>query len=125
MELGKWYKLKESRVSEFVEDNPRSNTPMVNLLNSNGGVFCPTKIGLFNEVYFIEEALCINGKKLTCLENDDEYFEICDDEFKFFEEVCEVTILPFKNYGVVNSENAEEIIRLIAKDFLNKEVKLC
>lgn len=125
MELGKWYKFKEDCIAEYIKENPRCNEDMVRLISINGGAFSPTRIQFFNGDYYVEEATALNGKRLTCQKEGEEYFEVCGDEFKFFEEMCSDSNLNFKNYGPVNSANAETVIRLIAKEFLNKQVNLC
>ena len=120
METGKLYTFKPSMTHLFVAESC-SNKSMAEAILFNGGYF------------EVEDVTRINGEKYVsavkfpktgkCLDHDgsgDEYFEIYEDEFKYFTEYNEVEL----NDGVrsmtldVNKTNAAAMIQLIQQTFL-------
>ncbi len=120
METGKLYTFKPSMTHLFVAESC-SNKSMAEAIMFNGGYFeVEAMIVLNNERYVTAVKFPKTGKCLNDDGSGDEYFEIYENEFKYFTEYNEVEL----NDGVrsmtldVNKANAVEMIQLIQQIFL-------
>ena len=123
MKVGKIYRPIESKRDAF-RDNDDNNFEILNLIDANGGSFevrnVTSHASSGND--YVDEVRMANGQHFDSQSNDENYFELTEDEFRFFEEVdsfSEGSAPP----GVVsmiievNQQNFREMIALIKNSF--------
>lgn len=120
METGKLYCFKPSMVHLFVAESC-SNKSMAEAILFNGGYFEVESMKIIHdEKYVTAVKFPKTGKCLDQYGIGGEYFEIYEDEFKYFTEYNEVELTD----GVramtldVNKTNAAAMIQLIQQTFL-------
>ena len=119
MKLNTEYRIIPSRAAEW-DLSSSGNRRMRSMIEEHGGSFFPTKM-LDEESRYITEVTLKDGTFANAGGEGNEYFEIADYEFKYFEPVDEIDRVaqagPTRLDLIVTSENAEEMIELIKKVF--------
>ncbi|QPB08787.1 hypothetical protein CPT_Metamorpho_035 [Klebsiella phage Metamorpho] len=118
MKLKTEYRIIPSLAAEW-DLSSSGNNRMRLMIEEHGGSFFPTKM-LDEDSSFITEVTFKDGTTADAEGFGNEYFEIADYEFKYFEPVHEnggVQSGPTRLDLTVTPENAEEMIELIKKVF--------
>lgn len=118
MKEGKVYRIIPNKREKFVDENS-CNENMLDCIDENGGSFTVVKVHKEDSSLYVTKVRMANGKVFSDGCEGDTYFEICESEFEFFEEVkpegASRGVLELKLE--VDSNNAEEMIELIKKVF--------
>ncbi|WWP52043.1 hypothetical protein [Enterobacter phage ZX14] len=118
MKEGKVYRIIPSKRERFVDENS-CNENMLEHIDENGGSFTVLVINKEDCGRYVTKVRMANGEEFSADGLGDEYFEISNLEFEFFEEVkpegASRGVLELKLE--VDSNNAEEMIELIKKVF--------
>ena len=120
MKTGKLYCFKPFMVHLFV-DGSCSNKFMAEAILFNGGYFeVESTETVHGEKYVTAVTFPKTGKCLDHNGDGNEYFEICEEEFKYFTEYNEIELTGGVRSMtlVVNKTNAAAIIQLIQQTFL-------
>lgn len=116
MKEGKSYRFNEQFREEFIEES-MANENMLELIKENGGSFevLDTSVEGINK--YVCRVRMANGAVFNADDSGHDYFELSDDEFKYFIEISESTDGVMSMILNVNPDNAEEMIELIKKVF--------
>ncbi|BAQ22912.1 hypothetical protein AU156_gp189 [Edwardsiella phage PEi20] len=121
MKEGKVYRLIPTLRQQFIDENS-NNEHMVNLIEEGGGTFTVLDTS-FCDGSFVNKIRTKNGEIYRSDDSGDDYFELCSEEFCYFEEVVEGSEVS-NNGGLismtieVNQNNFEAMIDLIKKNFI-------
>ena len=120
MELHKRYCLNPMSIHLFIAEST-SNKAMVNVINKNGGYFEVDEINTIAGEDFVTSVIFPKtSARFGDMGHDDEYFEIYEDEFKYFTEYTEVQPADgIRSMTLdVNKSNAAAMIQLIQQTFM-------
>lgn len=120
MEINKRYALIPTMIHKFIEESC-SNKNMARTIQKNGGYFevlATNTIG--GEDFVTAVQFPKTGEIFNDMGSGDEYFEIYEDEFRFFTEYTEVEVPDgIRSMTLdVNKTNAAAMIQLIQNTFL-------
>lgn len=116
MKEGKFYSFNEAFRSHFIEDSG-ANENMLRLIEEGGGSFEVLEMVTEDTDKYVCKVRMKNGEVYDANSFADEYFELSNEEFKYFVEVGSTTEGAQSMSLVVTPENAEEMIELIKKAF--------
>ena len=117
MQEGKFYSFKEAFRDDFIEDSG-TNENILRLIEEGGGSFGVLEMVTEDTGKYVCKVRMKNGEVYDANSSGDDYFELSDDEFKYFVEVVGSTTEGAQSMSlVVTPENAEEMIVLIKKAF--------
>lgn len=116
MKEGKFYRFNEQFRDAFIEENG-NNENMLTLLKTSGGSFEVLEVYSDNTGTYVNRARMANGEVYGADGMGLEYFELSDEEFKYFIEMG----LPSEGVQtislIVTPYNAEAMIEVIKKAF--------
>ncbi|ARW58216.1 hypothetical protein [Serratia phage X20] len=116
MEEGKFYRFNEAFRADFIEDTG-TNENMLRLIEDGGGSFEVLEMDIEDSDKYVCKVRMKNGEVYDANSFADEYFELSNEEFKYFVEVGSTTEGVQSMTLVVTPENSEEMIELIKKAF--------
>ncbi|UJJ22236.1 hypothetical protein [Erwinia phage Virsaitis27] len=116
MQEGKFYSFNKAFRADFIEDNS-TNENMLHLIEEGGGSFGVLEMVTEDTAKYVCKVRMKNGEVYDANSSGSEYFELSNEEFKYFVEVGSTTEGAQSMSLVVTPENAEEMIELIKKAF--------
>lgn len=120
MEINKRYALIPTKIHLFVAESS-ANKDMVKIIQENGGYFeVMATNAISGEVFVTAVKFPKTGACFSDMGSNGEYFEIYEDEFRFFTEYTEVEVPDgIRSMTLdVNRTNAAAMIQLIQNTFL-------
>lgn len=117
---GKYYRVIPAFEAEFANYST-ANDDMIKFIKEHGGSFTPTRTLVEDGVHYVTEVEMADGTRFDSDGYNDDYFELEQGEFRFFEEVTEGEqdsvegLISMKIE--VNHQNFEAMIDLIKKNF--------
>lgn len=117
---GKYYRVIPAFEADFANYST-SNGAMIEFIKDHGGSFTPTRTSVEDGTRYVSEVEMADGTRFDSDGYNDDYFELEEGEFRFFEEVIEDAVT--EGEGLismkieVNHKNFEEMIDLIRKNF--------
>lgn len=117
---GKYYHVIPAFEAEFANYST-ANDDMIKFIKEHGGSFTPTRTLVEDGVHYVTEVEMADGTRFDSDGYNDDYFELEQGEFRFFEEVTEGEQDPVEGLISmkieVNRQNFEAMIDLIRKNF--------
>lgn len=126
MEIGKTYIINPLFKDDFIEEAPRNNSRMLDLIEKHGPSFVVEEYEYGGGGYNVVCVTMEDGTECSAGGPPETYFEIYPDEFKYFTEVTLEKPQPInegivlgvtKIHCVVDETNVDEIIELLQKTF--------
>lgn len=119
---GKYYRVIQAFETEFANYST-ANDDMMKFIKEHGGSFTPTRTLVEDGTRYVSEVEMADGTRFDSDGYNDDYFELEEGEFRFFEEVTEGEEASEEAEGLismkieVNQQNFEAMIDLIRKNF--------
>lgn len=118
---GKYYRVIPAFEADFANYST-SNESMIEFIKEHGGSFTPTRTSVEEGTRYVSEVEMADGTRFDSDGYNDDYFELEEGEFRFFEEVtegeCEDPAEGLISMKIeVNQQNFEAMIDLIRKNF--------
>lgn len=115
---GKYYRVIPYFEDDFI-NRSSGNSKMLEIIKNHGGSFTPTRTSVEEGTHYVSEVEMADGVRFDSDGVTDNYFELEEGEYRFFEEVTkgeEVEGLISMKIEV-NHKNFEAMIDLIRKNF--------
>lgn len=117
---GKYYRVIPAFEADFANYST-SNQSMIESIKEHGGSFTPTRTSVEEGTHYVSEVEMADGTRFDSDGCYDDYFELEEGEFRFFEEVTEGETSEVEGLISmkieVNHQNFEAMIDLIKKNF--------